>query len=291
MVIGGYSGRDFITDVETVDLGSVSGGACFKPADAPIGWASVAIYSSQLDEVVVCQDRDQYDNSCYMYDRINDEWDYVFPTLSTRAYAADIHLSEDRWLIIGGDDGVSWLRSSEECNPISGVCQPYVLTLPEESEYPQLVQINSSLAFLWPKPNYGGAYLWQIDTNEVTALPELRYSDREGAVAGLVNRNGQQEIVVVGGYGSSTEILNLSTLEWRNGPDLPVGISWDSGRSVPFGNSFLIVAGVQYVTIYIEDIYLFDEDNYEWTTLPQKLQTPRSFFPAVLVPENYVQCP
>ena len=111
----------------------------------------------------------------------------------------------------------------------------------------------------------------------------------------ITKKNGQVSLVVAGGYNNSydsifsTEILDLTTLEWRFGPNLPDAISL--GKSVSFRNSFLIIGGI------IDDhggrsnlIYEFDSDTENWIKRQEKLTKARNAFTAFLIPEELARC-
>ena len=86
---------------------------------------------------------------------------------------------------------------------------------------------------------------------------------------------GATEIVAITGYnnGKTTEIYSLEDNAWRQGPDFPeaahtVSVVQD-GR-----NSFYAIGGLIQETdpdIYLDTIYRFDEDTYEFVLLEQRL--------------------
>ena len=91
---------------------------------------------------------------------------------------------------------------------------------------------------------------------------------RRHVQAGLVKQtDGTRQIVVAGGrYLASTsnvtEILDLQTLEWSTGDDLPDDIN--SGASVPFNDSFLIVGGLDADNPPVKSIYYFNPQDQKW---------------------------
>ena len=109
-------------------------------------------------------------------------------------------------------------------------------------------------------------------------------------MGGIVYPNGEEAVVVAGGRDLNTvEIFFPSSMEWREGPDLPASDRWDAGMSVPFGNTFLIVGGEADGDIS-DRIIKYDVDNDDWIELPQTLTTARADGAAFLVPDNYVTC-
>lgn len=94
------------------------------------------------------------------------------------------------------------------------------------------------------------------------------------------------EVVVAGGDNgdfdlASSEILNLETMEWRTGPDLPGSLA--AAASVPYGDTFLVVGG--YHINELDQIYQFDPENEAWIERTEKLETARFYQVAVPLPE------
>jgi hypothetical protein len=95
------------------------------------------------------------------------------------------------------------------------------------------------------------------------------------------------EVVVMGGDGSagaSTEILNLSSLEWREGPALPSTVSY--GLSTVYQD-----------TLYLVDISgkvmsLSGESTDQWKVIFNlgSLGNPRQVFPPPFVSSDIIGC-
>ena len=121
---------------------------------------------------------------------------------------------------------------------------------------------------------------------------------RAFGACGLVTReDGRKEIVLAGGgndYGTNgTEVLNLETLTWRPGPELPhllLGIA-----SVQMENTFLAIGGADKSSsaqFESNSILAFDAINDQWVELPQKLDISASGWldVAFLVPDEALDC-
>ena len=108
------------------------------------------------------------------------------------------------------------------------------------------------------------------------------------------DRFGRPKIVVAGGeiggsYHKTSEILDLQTLEWSSGPDLPVGLA--AGGSVPYKKTFLIVGGdIQPENMNSNVIYEYDGILDAWITWDEVLATARQNLAAFLVPDEAVNC-
>ncbi len=97
--------------------------------------------------------------------------------------------------------------------------------------------------------------------------------ERKNSGCGLVRTSeGSEYVVVVGGYDStsrySTEILDLSTLEWSDGPYAPR--SAYSMASVQYGDSFLLVGGYE-TGEYLDSVYLWDHSRQDFVLLAEGL--------------------
>ena len=86
----------------------------------------------------------------------------------------------------------------------------------------------------------------------------------------------------------STEILDLETLEWTQGPDLPESISYTA--SVPLKYTFLVVGGRKADNSKSNSIFEFDFEGMRWITRSETLVNARDSLTAFLVPDNAVNC-
>ena len=112
---------------------------------------------------------------------------------------------------------------------------------------PCMVKINDKKAFLLAIPKFEAAttnFAWISDDRWTwTRIPNA-LEKRSGPACGLLENTKGRFIVVAGGYKSSTtEILNLDTLEWSMGPELPSDVYGGSMVSVKNGQELLLVGG------------------------------------------------
>ena len=105
----------------------------------------------------------------------------------------------------------------------------------------------------------------------------------------VVYPNRTEVIVVTTGdiFGTEnvTEILSLTDLTWRRGPDFPTSSFTYLGRSLPYRNSFLAMGGYQLSLGFLDDIWWFDPTSEDWTRLAS-LETPRSEFTAMFISDE-----
>ena len=127
-----------------------------------------------------------------------------------------------------------------------------------------------------------------------SSLPQMS-TIRDNCQAGLItNPDGSQGILVAGGaHVTQVEYLDLETLVWEPRSDLPFDI--DSGCSVPFQTSFLIVGGYSIdggsgYSGYLDTIFFYDPNVDQWQILDQTLATEKDSFTAFMVPDYFANC-
>ena len=85
--------------------------------------------------------------------------------------------------------------------------------------------------------------------------------------------SGVKEIVVLSGLpdNTETEIYNIEEDAWRPGPPFPNGPSY-AHIAQDRRNSFFVFGGTMYsADLYVDTIYRFDEDTYDFVLLDQRL--------------------
>ena len=86
---------------------------------------------------------------------------------------------------------------------------------------------------------------------------------------------GLKEFVVISGVGSdevSTEIYNIDNDAWRYGPNYPLGEVEDAVVVQDALGSFYVIGGFQDEDdTFLDMIYRFDEDTYEFVEVDQRL--------------------
>ena len=87
---------------------------------------------------------------------------------------------------------------------------------------------------------------------------------------------------------NKTEILNLDTLTWSQGPDLPEGKYLLNGVSVPFRDSFVVFGDEGLGT----DIFEWSHEAMDWVKREEELVGggPRQYLAAIPLPEGYIDC-
>ena len=107
--------------------------------------------------------------------------------------------------------------------------------------------------------------------------------------------NGRKKLIVTGGdsdpsssttFISSTEILDLTTMQWTWGVSLPN--PFVAATSVPYKNTFLVVGGSYTTGVDYNTIYEYDPNTDNWFTRAETLTAGRSYAAAFLVPDEAV---
>ena len=106
--------------------------------------------------------------------------------------------------------------------------------------------------------------------------------------------DGGSKLVVSGGYdvnstlmSSTSEILDLNTLTWTDGPDLPQQLGY--GASVQFQDTFLAIGGSGNSGL-TDTIYQYDYTNNVWIERSEKIPTKGLYKAIFLVPDEAVNC-
>ena len=102
------------------------------------------------------------------------------------------------------------------------------------------------------------------------------------------DRDIYMKLVITGGRAKkSTDELNLSSLEWNKGPDLPFHIH--HGTTVQYKDTFIIVGAGSH-SHYFDHILQYDVDTKDWIIREEKLSRKGFGFTAFLIPDELAQC-
>ena len=87
---------------------------------------------------------------------------------------------------------------------------------------------------------------------------------------------------------TSVEILDLETLTWFYGRELPLTIQGAS--TVQIDDTFLLVGGASHFDP-LDTIYKLNPETFEWVEQQEKLEVARSKRPALtLVDQDFLDC-
>ena len=146
---------------------------------------------------------------------------------------------------------------------------------------------------------YSSTYLFNTVTEQWAEGPYLQRG-RAALACGRIKTNKNQpffSIIVAGGkYGSeshldSVEILDEVSGNWRNGPPLPVQLSFGTIVEDPAGGAIMIGGGNEQVWSH-DTLYRLAHagPDANWVELPQKLSFSRGHHVSLLVPDEISDC-
>jgi hypothetical protein len=127
--------------------------------------------------------------------------------------------------------------------------------------------------------------------------PSLNFG-RDDHSCGRIKTNSstnQFSVIVVGGFNYtemvSVEILDEGASEWRNGPDLPFGITEAALVEDPAGG-IILVGGKSTDDEYLQTLFRLSDagEDAKWIEMPQKLKIGRNGHNAFLVPSDVASC-
>jgi len=125
------------------------------------------------------------------------------------------------------------------------------------------------------------SYLFRSDTLLWEELPGLLTPREYHACARVHNSNGDEEVVVAGGFYCEddncprsldlVDIYNLGSGQWREGTSLPLTL--ESTTVVPNGESFLLVGGyhIDNLNENTDTIYKYEVLSGSWTLLDTRI--------------------
>ena len=223
---------------------------------------------------------------CGEYEFDTQQWSEVPYSLNIeRAEAAGAMLQNGSWIIIGGKGpDEEPLFSTDFLN--NGLFEPN-LQWPEAMSGHCVASLNSSHILVSGGETNGGnllgaVYFLNVDTSFWMSLEEKMFHYRRGHVCGITKNNDKEYIIVAGGQEIlKTELLDLKTLRFKPGPDLPFEMDW--AASIQYGSLFAIVGGehIGYCSksgmcISSNALFEVDIENNAWKVLGQSLKLPRS---------------
>ncbi len=300
IAIGGKSDSIALYEVEVVDLLN-PGNKCGFLADYP---AAVAHHTATyMDEVVKSCGGIYYDESielgrpyeyCYDYEPTSNMWIQSAGLLKPRMYMAS-SLVGNNWLISGGklinylyvNETLSWddvyLNDTEIFIEGASSFELGSAILPETMINHCQATINDTHVFFVEDRH---AYILDYANNIWIQVEDITVDINTPSCGHIYNSvNGVEIVVASEGY---TRIFNLSTLEWKEGPHLiPYG---DHYGVAQLENTVVFAGGDPYSRTTMNNVYLFDNENYEWLLLQQTLDIPREDFAIVAVPTEFVNC-
>ena len=282
LVLGGNLA--FWKDSEILDI-SKKTTICTKPADVPDKFSKSAVGAYYNRMVMLCGGW-LAGKECAKYEFHTHQWTSVpYSLTAERAEAVGAILNNGSLMIIGGkgSDGKP-LFSTDFLN--NDLFEPN-LQWPEAISGQCVESLNSSHTFVSGGEGNGGellgaVYFLNVDTSFWLSLEEKMHHYRRGHVCGITKNGDKEYIIMAGGQDTLiTELLDIMTMKFIQGPDLPFKMDW--AASLQFDSSFVIVGGehIGYCSkagMCISSNALFEVniENNIWEVLDQSLDLPRS---------------
>ncbi len=277
IVIGGYNDGTYFSSVEVIDLENPTN-ACNLIADYPVEYAGMTV--GLFDGLIKSCGSGVDTDDCYDYNPATNSWITSASLIDARNTPRSSFI-DGIWLISGDDESDTelttemWTGTGFEPGP----------SLPIEMYVPCQLTINSTHVFFADTWSTGNAYLLDWYEQNWIQLPPMTV--RGYMSCGLINNpeNGIEVVIVEDGV---TEIFNFREEEWKTGPAVEV---FDLAGYAQIGDTFVVVGGRNDAGDAIDPIYKFDNVNYEWILMSQRLQVPRTYYPGVVaVPDEFVTC-
>lgn len=268
---------------------------CRKRADLPLvasdyGGLVHPVSRAFNDHLLVCGGSLHYENvaSCREYNYSTNSWaDSEVRLLEARYQATSIVMDDGSWWVLGGVGADGKRVNTTEIMAHGSKTFQQGPMLPAAVNEHCILRINETHHFL----AYGteaatrDSWLFEFASRTWHALPPTARYRNGRSVCGYAERRGfggadaapTREVVLGGGAAESfaeraSEILDLDSLTWRQGPPLPERMS--SALAVPWRKSFVILGGPNEIYEYVEEL---------WWKREEKLRRKKPSYGAVLV--------
>ena len=231
-----------------------------------------------------------------------------------RHYAAAIQLHNGSWWITGGMNTALRALDSTEVLNFDKLTENAHFTY--GTSFPKgqgvlghcITRVNEDLIFLGGG-NTKNAYLFNETSSKFITLPSLLYK-RSWPACSVVNYNNEAVVMVVGGYNSAddslnvpytTEIIDINNWSgWQLGTYKVMHDGWSNGDYVTYTHEmdssltgFILVGGKRgsyHDSAKYEFIYRYDEENHMFYELSKPLEYPREDPTVVVIPEGDINC-
>ena len=226
LVCGGYDPD--IATCEVIDLESAET-TCKTPPNFPTTVYEPINGLGFQETPIVCGGIQNNDYSSMCYSLQNSEWVSLDSMTSVRYNAAAAQFQDRKLLVTGGYNGSEDLNTAEMFSEVGW--ESNIPSLPVTIFDHCMVTINSSTVLV-----IGGSqnqitsrktFFFTLGKENWIEGPAMKY-ERKGHNCERIKRekdSQEMSIIVVGGYdGYSAETLDEGSMEWKTGPQLPIGI-------------------------------------------------------------------
>jgi len=223
-----------------------------------------------------------WDSVPFCYTLEDGKWK-VQPSMKTRRYWAAASVTGQGLIVSGGHSGSGYLNSTE------------IFTDGQWTDGPDLpvtmadhCQVTSSKdgVIVAGKLSFLSFQVYKLAGGNFTKVVEKDWMDRYGPTCEMIGK----KLVVIGGdnFRKSVDVLDLNSLKWSKGPDLPVIMRYDLS-TVYQGNLYIIQTkiGVVY-SIPIDQVLRETGVWKKVNTLPKLPE--RQVFPPPIINEDILKC-
>jgi len=212
---------------------------------------------------------------CFKFE-LDGSWEKEFnwvPSKSAAAYPVFSVVFDDDMMFLPSEKGSAvWAGQPPSLIDID-------IERPSQADLICVAKISDSEAFVFARPKF--SWIFNIQHNNWTSLKDSSATGA-GPACGFLETSGGKYVVLAGGRGTSkTEILDLNTNKWEQGPDIGVDLFGASMVSIENNKKLLLVGGNS--TSASSEIRTMDKNMDSWTTVGN-LRTSRFSSVAYAVP-------
>jgi len=281
IVIGGFDGSSYLSNVELVDLENDKK-RCPSLPEYPlaVNRLTAAFYQGK---VVACggYDGTTRTDKCYELGPDLRQWFEFLPFPDNPDDDKRSSIIDDKWIVSGGSVHPSSLYSFDGRFTIEN-------PMPFLKESHCQVTINSTHIFFTSGVGNDGAATFMLNWNigewifldDVSLVPDT-------PTCGLINSKSYGLEIILASDTRSF-IFSLTDLVWKDGPLPPENLDFITTAQLTDG--ILAIGGRDPDDVYVDTIYKFDEDVYDWVLEKERLANPRGFAAAVAVPDSFLAC-
>ena len=297
LILLGGNQADY-TDTEILDI-SHNVSVCTKPPDLPAEYYKGSIGAYFDGKLILCGGNIAQ-NQCHKYTFENQYWSRAsYSMIEVRIKAAGAMLKNGTWIIIGGENShEKYLFSTEVLKNELFLAS---FQWPESVSGHCVANLNSSDIFVVGGENnfgnLGSAYFLNVYSLRWIPVEESMKHPRSGHVCGFISDSKKAlHAVIAGGFELlEVEILDLKTVRWESGPNLPHEMNWaantfQKGSMVILGGEHIGYCSKSHLCYSSDAIFKLNLERWSWDVQQQTLSLPRSKMVAIEVPNSLELC-
>ena len=278
--------------VEIIDLLNSSATSCIGFQKFPFASAGGQGILNIDDQPFICSKTQGGQTNCYSFSvgmwKYNSSMNY-----NRGAFAMTKSPLENNSLLVTG--GGLFTNGNVDEIMVEGRWQISPVSLPLPIIEHCMLLINSSTAIVlggYFQGNLNSTYILNSEFPQWVEGPQMQ-DPRAFHSCGLVPSNAlstQLSIIVAGGTSgsmASVEILDEGSNQWRRGPDLPIGSTYNTMVAHPLGG-VIVLGGKSVDSGPLDKLFYLPNagPTAQWEMLPQKLSVARALTVALLVPDE-----